>query len=93
MLIFAGIATVCDVMELKDENRVIVKKSLGLISETRNLGLRALIHVNSLDESRISCYHYGFVIGPCLNATGRLDLATRALSLFFSSDESEAVMQ
>ncbi len=90
MLIFAGIATVCDVMELKDENRVIVKKSLGLISETRNIGLRALIHVNSLDESRISCYHYGFVIGPCLNATGRLDLATRALSLFFSSDESEA---
>ena len=90
MLIFAGIATVCDVMELKDENRVIVKKSLGLISETRNIGLRALIHVNSLDESRISCYHYGFVIGPCLNATGRLDLATRALSLFFSNDESEA---
>ena len=90
MLIFAGIATVCDVMELKDENRVIVKKSLGLISETRNIGLRALIHVNRLDESRISCYHYGFVIGPCLNATGRLDLATRALSLFFSSDESEA---
>jgi single-stranded-DNA-specific exonuclease len=46
--------------------------------------------VNSLDESKITCYHYGFVIGPCLNATGRLDLATRALSLFFSEDESEA---
>ena len=90
MLIFAGIATVCDVMELKDENRVIVKKSLSLIESTRNKGLRALIHVNSLDESRISCYHYGFVIGPCLNATGRLDLATRALSLFFCEDENEA---
>ena len=91
MLIFAGIATVCDVMELKDENRVIVKKSLNLISNTQNKGLRALIHVNSLDESKITCYHYGFVIGPCLNATGRLDLATRALSLFFSEDENEAV--
>ena len=90
MLIFAGIATVCDVMELKDENRVIVKKSLSLISDTHNKGLKALIHVNSLDESRINCYHYGFVIGPCLNATGRLDLATRALSLFFSQDENEA---
>ena len=90
MLIFAGIATVCDVMELKDENRVIVKKSLSLISNTKNRGLRALIHVNSLDESKITCYHYGFVIGPCLNATGRLDLATRALSLFFSEDENEA---
>ena len=90
MLVFAGIATVCDVMELKDENRVIVKKSLSLIENTGNIGLKALIHVNSLDESRISCYHYGFVIGPCLNATGRLDLATRALSLFFSRDESEA---
>ena len=92
MLIFAGIATVCDVMELKDENRVIVKQSLKLIANTRNYGLRALIHVNSLDESAISCYHYGFVIGPCLNATGRLDLATRALSLFLSEDENEAAM-
>ncbi len=92
MLIFAGIATVCDVMELKDENRVIVKKSLELIGETRNLGLKALIHQNSLDESKISCYHYGFVIGPCLNATGRLDLATRALELFFSDDEGKAAI-
>ena len=91
MLVFAGIATVCDVMELKDENRVIVKNSLSLIANTSNKGLRALIHVNSLDESKITCYHYGFVIGPCLNATGRLDLATRALSLFFSEDEEEAV--
>ncbi|WP_092323528.1 single-stranded-DNA-specific exonuclease RecJ [Butyrivibrio sp. YAB3001] len=90
MLTFAGIATVCDVMELKDENRVIVKESLRLISSTNNIGLRALIHVNSLDENNISCYHYGFVIGPCLNATGRLDLATRALNLFFTEDENEA---
>ena len=92
MIIFAGMATVCDVMELKDENRVIVKKSLELIGNTKNLGLKALIHQNSLDESKISCYHYGFVLGPCLNATGRLDLATRALELFFSEDESKAAI-
>ena len=92
MLIYAGLATVCDVMELKDENRVIVRESLRLIDKTENAGLRALIHQNSLDEGKISCYHYGFVIGPCLNATGRLDLASRALSLFFEEDENKAAM-
>lgn len=92
MLIYAGLATVCDVMELKDENRVIVKESLKLIDKTENAGLRALIHQNGLDEGKISCYHYGFVIGPCLNATGRLDLATRALALFFEEDENKAAM-
>jgi single-stranded-DNA-specific exonuclease len=90
MLIFAGIATVCDVMELRDENRIIVKESLKLISKTKNKGLKALIHVNSLDENKISVYHYGFVIGPCLNATGRLELATRALSLFSAETADEA---
>ena len=92
MLIYAGLATVCDVMELKDENRVIVKESLRLIGHTENVGLRALIHQNSLDEGKILCYHYGFVLGPCLNATGRLDLAERALKLFFEEDENEAAM-
>ena len=90
MLIFAGIATVCDVMELRDENRIIVKESLRLIANTRNKGLRALIHVNSLDENKITVYHYGFVIGPCLNATGRLELATRALALFNAQSDDEA---
>ena len=90
MMIFAGIATVCDVMELKDENRVIVKKSLSLIKDTKNPGLRALINVNSLDASQLSGYHYGFIIGPCLNATGRLDLAMRALSLFMEKDHAKA---
>ncbi|WP_029230745.1 single-stranded-DNA-specific exonuclease RecJ [Butyrivibrio sp. VCB2006] len=92
MLIYAGLATVCDVMELKDENRVIVKESLKLIGGTTNPGLKALIHQNSLDENNISCYHYGFVLGPCLNATGRLDLAERALTLFFEEDEGKAAM-
>ncbi len=90
MLIFAGLATVCDVMELRDENRIIVRESLKRIKDTTNKGLRALIHVNSLDASCMSSYHYGFVIGPCLNATGRLDLASRALELFLQEDENEA---
>lgn len=90
MLIFAGIATVCDVMELRDENRIIVKESLRRISNTENAGLKALINVNGLDARNMSAFHYGFVIGPCLNATGRLDLASRALSLFLERDVNEA---
>ena len=89
-LIFAGIATVCDVMELKDENRVIVRESLKRIPKTDNKGLKALIDVNGLDAYHMTGYNYGFVIGPCLNATGRLDLATRALSLFLEEDATEA---
>ena len=91
MLVFAGIATVCDVMELGDENRIIVKESLKRIKDTTNIGLKALINVNSLDARNMSAYQYGFVIGPCLNATGRLDLASRAMSLFLEEDESKAV--
>ncbi|MBO4458175.1 MAG: single-stranded-DNA-specific exonuclease RecJ [Butyrivibrio sp.] len=89
-LIFAGIATVCDVMELKDENRVIVRESLARIHRTDNKGLKALVDVNGLDAYHMTGYHYGFVIGPCLNATGRLDQATRALSLFLEEDVAEA---
>ena len=89
-IIFAGIATVCDVMELRNENRIIVKESLKRIPYTSNKGLKALINVNGLNAHEMSSFHYGFVIGPCLNATGRLDLATRALSLFTCEDEAEA---
>lgn len=90
MLVFAGIATVCDVMELREENRIIVKESLKRIAHTDNPGLKALINLNSLDPNCMSAYHYGFIIGPCLNATGRLDLATRALSLFTEKDADNA---
>ena len=90
MLVFAGIATVCDVMELREENRIIVKESLKRIAHTDNPGLKALINLNSLDPHCMSAYHYGFIIGPCLNATGRLDLATRALSLFTEKDADNA---
>lgn len=91
MLVFAGLATVCDVMELRDENRVIVKESLKRIAETGNIGLKALINVNKLDADAMSAFHYGFVIGPCLNASGRLDLASRAMSLFLEEDYNKAV--
>ena len=90
MLVFAGIATVCDVMELRDENRIIVKESLRRIAKTKNIGLKALINANSLDAGAINAYHYGFVIGPCLNASGRLEQAGRSISLFLEEDAADA---
>lgn len=88
---FAAIATVCDVMELKDENRIIVKEGIKSIRDTRNEGLRALIEVTGIDVSKLSSYHLGFVIGPCLNATGRLDSAKRALELLDSRNKADAM--
>lgn len=91
LLEFAAFATVCDVMELADENRVLVKEGLKRIRRTRNLGLQALIQVNDLKQEEINVYHLGFVLGPCLNATGRLDTAKRALELLECTTVSEAV--
>lgn len=91
LLQFAAIATVCDVMELKDENRILVKEGLKRLKVTQNLGLWALIEVNGIDSSKLSAYHLGFVIGPCLNATGRLDTALRALELLESKTKQEAM--
>lgn len=91
LLQFAAIATVCDVMELKEENRIIVREGLKRLKVTQNLGLRALIEVNGIDSAKLSAYHLGFVIGPCLNATGRLDTALRALELLESSTKQEAM--
>ena len=91
LLPFAALATVCDVMELKDENRILVKEGLKLMQQTTNYGLRALLEVNELEPSKISAYHLGFVIGPCLNATGRLDTALRALELLQSKNKAEAM--
>lgn len=88
---FAAIATICDVCELKDENRIIVKYGLPALGNCTNPGLNALLSLNNLDARDISVYHVGFVIGPCLNASGRLDTAERALSLLFCKDNSEAV--
>lgn len=91
LLVFAAFATVGDVMELVDENRILVKYGLKEMEETPNLGLRALIEVNGLQNKPLSVYHLGFVLGPCLNATGRLDTALRALQMFRTKDWSEAV--
>ncbi|MBR5266623.1 MAG: single-stranded-DNA-specific exonuclease RecJ, partial [Lachnospiraceae bacterium] len=90
LLEFAAIATVGDVMKLKDENRIIVKYGLRRIAVTKNLGLRKLVEKTGLDITALSAYHIGFVIGPCLNAGGRLQTAKLALKLLLSQDESEA---
>jgi len=91
LLPFAAMATVCDVMELKDENRIIVKRGLGLMENTSNQGLRALLEVNGLEAGKVTAFHLGFVIGPCLNATGRLDTALRALELLQAKYRTEAI--
>lgn len=87
---FAAIATIGDIMELQDENRILVKEGLKRMKTTQNIGLRSLIEVNGLDKDAISAYHIGFVLGPCINAGGRLDTARRALELFDSKDKETA---
>lgn len=87
---FAAIATVGDVMDLEGENRIMVKWGLKALEETKNPGLRALIRETGLEGSSLSAYHIGFVIGPCINASGRLDTAKRSLRLLLAEDEAEA---
>lgn len=91
LLELAAFATVCDVMELLDENRIIVKFGLEHMRHTRNEGLRALMEVNGVEREKLTAYTIGFVMGPCLNATGRLDTAVRALELLESGNRMEAV--
>lgn len=91
LLEFAALATVCDVMELRDENRILVKEGLKRLKNTKNQGLRALMEVNELSPNKLSAYHLGFVLGPCLNATGRLDTAKRALELLQSTTKVDAM--
>ena len=90
MMELAAVATVGDVMKLQDENRIVVKEGLKRIAHTKNLGLRALIRANQLDPAKISAYHIGFIIGPCLNAGGRLQTAKLALGLLLAEEEREA---
>ena len=90
LLEFAAIATVGDIMELQDENRILVKEGLKRIHQTKNIGLKSLIEVNGLERDSINAYHIGFVLGPCINAGGRLDTAKRALELFASEDKEAA---
>ena len=86
LLEFAAIATVGDVMKLQDENRLIVKYGLKKIGSTKNTGLRMLVEKNNLDINNLSAYHIGFVIGPCLNAGGRLKSAKIALRMLLEQD-------
>lgn len=86
----AAFATVGDVMDLTDENRILVKEGLKRIRHTANKGMRALILQNNLEFHQINSYHFGFVLGPCINASGRLETAKIALSLFLEEDETKA---
>lgn len=90
LLSFAAFATVGDIMELIDENRIAVKHGLRLLAETRNIGMRALMEVKGLTGKSISAYHVGFVLGPCVNASGRLETADIALDLFLCDDAERA---
>lgn len=87
---FAAIATIGDVVDLIDENRILVKNGLRSIANTKNIGLRALIDICKIDINKLTPYSVGFVIGPCLNASGRLDTAKNAIELFLETDENTA---
>lgn len=87
---FVAIATVCDVVDLIDENRILVKYGLECINNTDNLGLKSLIKETGIENKTISTYHLGFVIGPCINASGRLDTAKKGLKLLLTDDLEKA---
>ncbi len=89
----AAVATVGDVMDLQGENRIIVKEGLRRLPTTKNQGFRALIGANGLGGERITAYHVGFVLGPCINASGRLDTAARALRLLCTEDADRAAKE
>ena len=89
---FAALATICDCMELKGENRIIAKEGLKVLSSGGvNGGMRALLRCTGLAGKKVTCYSAGFVLGPCINAGGRMETAERAFSLFASPDEQTAV--
>lgn len=91
LLAFCGLATVCDVMPLCSENRIIVKYGLRQAETTSNQGLRALIDVTGLSGTKLTGYHAGFILGPCLNASGRLGTAMDALQLFLCTEREDAL--
>ena len=85
-----AIATIGDVMDLEDENRIFVKEGLQMLRRTKNPGLKALIECTGIDKNSLNSYHIGFVLGPCINASGRLDTAKRALELLRAGTQKEA---
>ena len=88
---FAAFATVGDIMELRDENRIAVKRGLEILRHTANTGMKALIEATAIDPKTVSAYHIGFILGPCINATGRLETADAALELFCEEDHDAAL--
>ncbi|WP_282192424.1 single-stranded-DNA-specific exonuclease RecJ [Romboutsia ilealis] len=87
---FVAIATVCDVVDLIDENRIFVKNGLNMLNNTTNIGIKALKKASGLEDKEITAYHLGFVIGPCLNASGRLDSAKKGLELLLMENYEDA---
>ena len=93
MIPYAAMATVCDVMELRGENRTMVALGLQLLQESSDVGIAALIEANQITKNNLSAYHLGFVLGPCLNASGRLDVAVKGLKLLLSNNPDAAAVQ
>lgn len=91
LLMFAGFATVGDVMDLTGENRILVREGLKRLQKTTHPGMSALIEVNELARDTLSAFHIGFVLGPCINASGRLATAKRALALLDTKDQALAI--
>ena len=87
---YAAIATICDVVDLVDENRIIAKYGLSMLNKTENIGLKALINECALEDKSITVYHIGFIIGPCINATGRLETAKLSVKLLLAEDYEKA---
>ncbi len=91
LLVYGAMATVCDVVPLRGENRTIVKTGLELIKTTKDVGLNALMDACGINKESIGSYHFGFILGPCLNASGRLDTAKRAVDLLNETDSEKAL--
>ena len=92
LLVFAGVATICDVVDLIDENRVIAKYAIDVLNGTvNNVGMRALIEACNLQDKEINSYSIGFVLGPCINASGRLETAKMAVDLFVSKEYEKCI--
>ena len=93
MIPYAAMATVCDVMELRGENRTMVALGLKLLRESKDVGINALIEENQISKENLGAYHMGFVLGPCLNASGRLDVAVKGLGLLLCDNPADAAVQ
>lgn len=91
LLCFLAIATVCDVVDLTGENRILVKEGILRIHDTKNIGLQALLSVHGMEEKEIRSYDFGFIIGPCINASGRLDTAEKVMNLFLEENREKAL--